>query len=343
MKISELENLILENTSKLNLERAKHLLKNGELNKISINKRDDYYNIYGNFKCENKIQSYNAHLKIDFKNKRITSSKCECSIFLEGDSKNSIYLCEHLTAIGLGFIQQVKKKLNKSDGKKEDLRKDRSILFNLSKINNFSQGEKVNSNKFDLIEIKEKLQLNISLKEVLEDENSYFKINLFIGINTLYPIINIQEFIMNLNKSKDYYICKELTYTIDKYYFSKQDEDVLEYIYEYILISKDNNKSNSIRLDKKILRRFLKKILSKKIKFNYSYQTYICEIKDEDLPISFTLKQVKDDYVLTTQKVFPIPLNEQMDVFFFDRKIYIPSQAQIKVYKIFYYLLQRYK
>ena len=126
----------------------------------------------------------------------------------------------------------------------------------------------------------------------------------------------------------------------DKYYFSKDDEEILEYLYEYILISKDNNKGNNIRIHKEVLRRFLKMLLSKKIKFNYKYQSYICEIKDEDLPISFTLKSVKEDYVLTTKKVFPISLNDKMDVFFFDRKIYIPSFAQIKVYKIFYNTLK---
>lgn len=80
-------------------------------------------------------------------------------------------------------------------------------------------------------------------------------------------------------------------------------------------------------------------LLYKKIKFNYNYQTYICEVKYENLPISFTLKAVNEDYVLTTKKIFPIPLNNKMDVFFYDRKIYIPSFAQIEVYKIFYNIL----
>ena len=71
MKVSELERIILDNTSKLNLNRAKEILKRADLIKISINRIDDYYNIYGEFKSENKIQSYNAHLKIDIIKKRI--------------------------------------------------------------------------------------------------------------------------------------------------------------------------------------------------------------------------------------------------------------------------------
>lgn len=340
MKISELEKIILDNSSKLNFNRGKELLKRIDLNKISIKKIDDNYNIYGNFKSENKIQSYNAHLKIDIKNKIIKLSKCECYMFLEVDSKNNIYLCEHLVAIGLGFVNQIKQKLNKTSENKEVLRQDKNLLLNISKINNFSSREEMNLGRFNVSNTKERLELNISLKEVFEDNGDYFDVSFFLSTNTMYSIANIQEFIISLNKLKECYIGKGLIYNSDKYYFSKEDEEILEYLYEYILISKDNNKGTSIRIHKEILRRFLKIISSKKIKFNYNYQSYTCEIKHEDLPISFTLKAVKEKYILTTKKVFPISLNDKMDVFFFDRKIYIPSVDQIKVYKLFYNILK---
>ncbi|BCZ46106.1 DNA helicase [Clostridium gelidum] len=324
MKISELEKIILDNTSKLNLNRAREILKRADLIEIRINRIDDYYNIYGNFKSENKIQNYNAHLKIDIIKKRIILAKCECSMFQNVDAKNNIYLCEHLVAIGLGFVNQIKNKLNKKNENKEVLRKDKNFLLALSNINN----------------TKEKLEVNISLKEVFEDKGNYFDINIFVGINNMHPIINIQEFIICVNQSKEYHIGKGLIYNDNKYYFSKEDKEILEYIYEYTLISDHNNNSNNIRIHKEILRRFLKMLLYKKIKFNYNYQTYNCEVKDENLPISFTLKAVNEGYVLTTKKVFPIPLNDKMDVFFYDRRIYIPSFAQIEVYKIFYNTLK---
>jgi len=340
MKISELEKIILDNSSKINLNRGKEILKRVDLTKISINKIDDNYNIYGNFKCENKIQNYNSHLKINIKNKTITLAKCDCSMFLDFDSKNNIYLCEHLVAIGLGFVAQIKKKINKTSENKEVLRKDKNLLHKLSNINNFSSTKQLNCDKFSLSSKKEKLELNISLKEVYEEKGNYFDVSIFAGTNNMYPIVNIQEFIISCNKCKEYYIGKGLIYNKDKCYFSKENQEILDYLYEYILMNKDNNESNSIRIHKEILRRFLKILIFKKIKFNYKYQPYICEIKEEDLPISFTLKVVKEDYVLTTKKIFPIPLNDKMDVFFFDRKIYIPSFAQIKIYKLFYNTLK---
>lgn len=341
MKISELEKIILESTSKLNLNRGKEILKRGDLTKISITKVDDYYNIYGSFKCNNKIQSYNSHLKINFKSKKITLSKCECDIFLEVDSKNNIYLCEHLVAISLSFIQQIKKKLNKSNESKEVIRKDKNILIDLNKLNTIDKSEFENLNKLNVYNLKDKLELNISLKEVVDENNDYFDVSLSIGPSNLYPITDIRKFTNNIVKLKDYHIGKGLIYDAEKYYFSNEDNRILEYIYEYILISKDHNISNTIRLHKDILKRFLGNLISKKIKFGYNYQTYTCEIRGEDLPISFTLKQVKEDYVLTTKKFFPIPLNDRMDVFFFDRNIYIPSVEQINSYKVFYKILRQ--
>lgn len=341
MKISELEKLILESASKLNLNRGKEILKRGDLIKINISKIDDYYNIYGSFKYKNKIQSCNSHLKIDLRAKKIVLSKCECDIFLEVDSKKTIYLCEHLAATSLYFIQQIKKKLNKANKNKEIIRKDKNILKDLHKLDIFNENKPGNSSEFSGSDLKEKLELNISLKEVVEENGNYFDVNLFVGLSNMYPITNIQEFIDSIIKLKDYYIGKGLIYKDEKYYFSNRDKKILEYIYEYILISKDNNIINAIRIHKDILKRFLENLVAKKIKFNYNYQTYICEVKDEDLPISFTLKQVKEDYVLTTKKFFPAPLNERMDVFFFNRKIYIPSSEQTSIYKVFYKLFKQ--
>lgn len=342
MKISELEKLIFDNASKLNLTRGKQILQEGNLPKISIKKVDGNYNIYGNFASDNKILSCNSHLKINVISEKIELAKCQCNNSLECTSKNNIYLCEHLVASGLIFIQQIKKKMNKTELKNDNFREDKIILFNLAKIADFPGNSTLDMNQFNINinQNKKKLNLNISLKETFEEERNYFELSIFIGINTMYPISNIEEFILSLYNSKEYYIGKGLIYNKDEYYFSKEDEEILEYLYEYISIFKDN-KSNNIKIHKEVLRRFLTIAASNKIKFNYSYQTYICDIKHENLPISFVLKQIHGEYILTTKKVFPIPLNNKMDVFFFDRKIYIPSEIQINLYKLFYRTLKK--
>ncbi|MDR3594121.1 DEAD/DEAH box helicase [Clostridium sp.] len=339
MKISELEKIILEKTTKINLSRGREILKRGDLIKVNINKIDNFYNIYGSFKCDNKSKLYNCHLKINFKDKEIPLGKCDCEIFLKSESQSSIYLCEHQVAAALSFVNQVKKKLNEKVGNKQILRKDKELLHELYKIYNLKLNTERISDEFNLKYERKQLQLNISVKEVREDSN-YFDIYLFVEDGSTYPITNMEEFIVSIIKSTKYHIGKGLIYNPNEYYFSKEDKDIIEYIYEYILISKDKNKGNYIRLNKEISRRFFEKSVLKKIKFNYNYQTYIIEIKNQDLPISFTLKESKDEYMLTTKAILPIPLNEKMDLFFFDRKIYIPSESQIELYKPFYNILK---
>ena len=110
MKISELENIIIKNSSKLNIIRGRKLLEDKSFN-IDVHKVDNFYNIYGRFKSEKNNKNYNPHLRIDVINKKLSFTKCSCSIFEEGDLKNRIYMCEHIVASGLKFVEDVKKRL----------------------------------------------------------------------------------------------------------------------------------------------------------------------------------------------------------------------------------------
>lgn len=56
MKVSDLENIIIKNTSNVNMIRARKLLDNKTLT-IDIYKVDKFYNIYGKFKSDNKLKN----------------------------------------------------------------------------------------------------------------------------------------------------------------------------------------------------------------------------------------------------------------------------------------------
>lgn len=336
MKISKLEQIILHNSSKVNLNRAKHILNNKDLLKFNISKINNVYNIYGNFKSENKLQTCNTHLKIDFVEEKIIFAKCNCSMFSEIHYQNKTYLCEHLIATVLMFVEEVKKKLNNRTTNKDKFRIDKNILNELNFFRCTDSNNSAEEEECDLKYKRNKLEINVSISEVKENNSNCFDVSFFVGTNNMYSITNIKEWAESIINSKEYYIGKGLVYTPKKYYFSKADEELLEYIYEYTLFLDNENNERIIRIPNEILRRFLEKLLKKKIKLNYNYQTYITEVKAENVPLSFTLKQIKDNYILTTKKIFPIPLNEKMNVFFFDRKLFIPNKSQIEIYKIFY-------
>lgn len=333
MKISELENLILKNSSKINIIRGRNLIEDNSID-IDVHKVSSVYNVYGIIRSKNGLKNYNSHLRIDIKNKKISFGKCSCSLFQEHDFKNKIYLCEHLVATGIKFIEDVKRKLNTN--KNEKVRLDKIILKELKYSYALNSHE-----KSKIYDKREQLQINISLKEVKEQDIRAFDVNLYIGSTYMYPILNIRDCIISIKNNKEYNIGKGFLYDSKKYYFSENDEKLLDYLYEFLLINKNEDDKNSLRIPCEILRKLLENLDGKKIKFSYNYQNYISEIVKSDLPLTFTMKKINENYILTTKKVFPIPLNNNMDIFLYDRNLYIPSLKQIDLYKILYKHLKK--
>lgn len=323
LKVSELEDLVLKNASKINLNMGKEILSSKRLNKLNVHKVGNEYNIYGSFKNEKNSFMYNPHMKINLIEKKITYAKCGCEMFNEVHVGHGIYLCEHLVAIGLSFTNAIKAKLNMKTQKKDEIKDDKSILDGLKDI----------INDKELLNKKEKLSINISIKENLYDKET-FTISLFAGSNNMYPIVDINDFVNSVINKKEYYIGKGLVYKPNNYYFSEEDMKLVEYLYEYSLIYKNEKNNITLNINKEVIGRLLNKLHNKKIKFVYNYQTYISEVIRDMMPISFTLKTMGNNYILTTKKDFPIPLNQKEDVFLFDRKLYIPNSKQNEIYNL---------
>ena len=323
MKLSKFEELIIKNSSKYNIEKGKELLKNKELLKLNIHKNDYIYNIYGNFKQENSNEFFSSHLKIDTKNEKIISCRCGCDYFFD-ISKNdkNIYMCKHLYATGFKFIEAAKSNLKKKNTEniEKNILKKLYYIDDIKHINNCVE--------------KTKVTLSVSVKEVIDANGRNFDIGLYIINGRSYPVLSIGEWLKSYFNKQEYILGKGFIYTYKKYYFSKEDIDLLEYLYEYSC--EFNSNKSSIRVSNRFLRRFFNKLIDKKVKLIFNSTTYLCNIKKCDLPLFFTLKQVKDKYVLTTRKNHPIPLNERFDIFMYDKDIYIPSSEQIEIYKVLF-------
>ncbi|MBE6062093.1 MAG: ATP-dependent helicase [Clostridium butyricum] len=327
MKLSKLEEIILSNTSTININRAKNILNNKELMRFNIHKSEGYYNVYGNFKSENKLQSYSAHLKIDLKEEMITLAKCNCNTYKDGVAGNNHYKCEHIIATGLKFINQVKNKIsNKSESK---IGLESKIVNQILQSKEFCKYNKVE-------EKREKLDISISLKEVNGEKDLYFDMYLYVGNSKVYPVLDVSEFLGKIINGEQYHIGNGLVYNKSNYFFGESDMNLIGCLYDYLYICKENNNKNKIRLSVLMLQKLLNNIPGKKLKLTYKYQTYISKVRKENLPLTFTIKKIKNKYIITTQKVFPIPLNKNMNLYFYDRDLYIPSDSQIELYKIFY-------
>lgn len=169
------------------------------------------------------------------------------------------------------FVEEVKKKLNNRIINKDKFRIDKNILNEFNFFRCIDLNNLVEEEECDLKYKRNKLEINVLISEVKENNSNCFDVSFFVGINNMYFIINIKEWVESIINLKEYYIGKGFVYIFKKYYFFKVDEEFLEYIYEYILFLDNENNERIIRILNEILRRFLEKFLKKKIKLNYNY------------------------------------------------------------------------
>lgn len=321
LKLSKVEELIINNSSKYNMEKGIQLLKDKKVLKLNVHKIDNLYNLYGSFKENSSNKLFSSHLKIDTKSEKIVSCKCGCNFYLDLPKYDrNIYLCEHLVATGLNFIEIARTNLKK----KTSVNKHSNVLDRLYCVNEVE----IMNNPIK----KRKLDLNVCIKEIILTDEKWFDISLYINNGHSYLVLSLKEWLYSYFNNKNYIIGKGFIYKPEKHYFSKEDINLLEYLYEYSF--ELSQSKNTIRISENFLRRLFSNLINKKVKFTFNYVTYICDVKNLDLPLSFTLKKIKGDYILTTKKNQPIPLNKRYDVFIYNKDIYVPSMKQIEVYKI---------
>ncbi|AJG97643.1 DNA helicase [Clostridium beijerinckii] len=92
------------------------------------------------------------------------------------------------------------------------------------------------------------------------------------------------------------------------------------------------SRSEKLILKPEELRKFLKGIEDRKIKFKFDYIEITAPILHKDLPITFNVKEDNGMIVLTTHKQLPISLNSDNDVYYFRNELYLPSRNQIDNY-----------
>ena len=60
----------------------------------------------------------------------------------------------------------------------------------------------------------------------------------------------------------------------------------------------------------------------------------------KSLPLSFTIKEKDNLLLVTSKKILPLPINEDFNVFLYDRNIYLLNVKEQTIYKEFYTILK---
>lgn len=319
MNLKKLLDSVLSLGSNISIKDGRDIYKDKLVSNLSSKKINDIYHVYSRVEEVDKSKVYSCHIKYNLKDEKVIGASCTCSTYEEFSKYKNNYICKHIIASIFYFYIVAKNKIKK-------ISKEKTIL---------------SSNKENkLTTIKKVLNLNLDIKK---NDSKKFDIQIKIGENTTYLIPKIAEFLKCKEVKGHLRINGEFLYNATLMKFTKNDEELLNYI-DTNLKSTESFKiidGKILRVDEDYIKDILKLIYNKKIKFKYDYINYESYVINEDLPLSFTIKMDLDKIILTTKKKLPIPLNRDFNVFLNDRKIYLPSEIQINNYKIIYNKLKQ--
>lgn len=302
--------LILLSGSKISRIEGKRLYQNKLVSDIKGKKIESIYHIYGKVKDEKIEKYYNVHIKVDLPNKKISGENCSCEDFLDNKYVHRDFKCKHMMAVAYKFYM-IAKKNEKKKGSKEPI-----------KI------EKVS------------LKIEPRLKAIKENGHEKYIAQLWIGDSSLALMKSINEFIYCMENKRFLSLNDNFVYNPHKHILNEEAEKIISYINKKIS-SKDSKEKRIIGRYFEIKAQDLKEFLmlledNKSIFFNYDYVNYKAEVIKEMLPIHFNIKLKDEKISVTTTNKMPIPLNNSLEVFLYDRKIYLPNEEQIKFLKVIY-------
>ena len=302
--------LILLSGSKISRIEGKRLYQNKLVSDIKGKKIESIYHIYGKVKDEKIDKYYNVHIKVDLRNKKMAGGNCSCEDYIENKNLHRDFKCKHMMAVAYKFYMLAKKD-KKKKGTKEPI-----------KI--------------------EKIQVRIEprLKAIKENGIEKYIAEFWIGDNSLALMKSINEFIYCMENKRFLSLNDNFVYNPHKHILNEEAERIISYINKKIS-SKDSKEKRIIGRYFEIKAQDLKEFLmllenNKSIFFNYDYVNYKAEVIKEMLPIHFNIKIKEEKISVTTTNKMPIPLNNSLDAFLYDRKIYVPNEEQIKFLKVIY-------
>ena len=317
MNLKKLLDSVLALGSNISIKEGKDIYKNRLVSNLTSKKINDIYHIYSRVTEDDNSKTYSCHIKYNLKTEKVLGATCTCSTYEEFSKHKHNYICKHIVASIFYFYIVAKNKIKK-----------------IAKENPTTSRNKENKVGF------EKKLLNLDL-DIKRSDTNEFDVQIRIGENNTYLVPKISEFLKCKEVKGHLRINGEFLYNSTSMIFSEQDERLLNYIHMNL-----NNfkvvEGKTLRISEAYIEDLLKLISdNKKVKLNYNYINYESYIIKDDIPLSFTVKLDLNKIILTTKKKLPIPLNDNFTVFLNDRKIYLPTENQVKNYRVIYSKLKQ--
>ncbi|GAB6168422.1 hypothetical protein JCM1393_08820 [Clostridium carnis] len=299
MNLREVAYKVINESSSFRRKEGEKLFREGNVFNLKSKRIEDIYHIYGNVADKSGKSNFNSHIKIDVKNGNLIGVRCTCDEFENNSKYIKNYICKHIVATSYKFYYLAKARIKKNNiiENKELIDKEVKECVETKEAVKEEKALKIN-------EKRKVLNLDIKLKYIDYLGNEYYECEFRVGEKVTYLIKNLSCFLISRKNKELFTLNKDFTYNPREYKFSKEDNEILNYIFKYI-----NENKLSIGRTLKIKPNDLRKLLrlvtkGKKITLNYNYLDYTSEVIKKDIPISFTLKLDKDEFILRTKKSF---------------------------------------
>ena len=303
---------LVRRTSSFTREQGKKLIQEAYVKDVRGKSIDGIYHIYGSVLNDDKNWDYNTHIKINMQNSDIMGTNCSCETFKENSKHIKNYVCKHISATNDVFYSLAKKKMQKNKLKSNN---------NPKLVKEKNEEHKGKEKRF--------LSLDINIKHMVKEGITLFNCEFRIGAGNLNLILDLKDFLYKNSLKKPLKFNDGFTYNPLKDEFLDEDKRVLQFVASH----KDMISGRYLRLKQNNLKDFLKLIdEKKKINFNFNSINYEVKVKKENVPVALTLKEGKEEFVLSHHKKFPVLLNNLGDVMFFDRNLYLPRKRQLEYY-----------
>ena len=325
-----------EETTGRNYNKGQRIINNDLVESIKIENEEDLIAVNGTVISEQLFSKYNTNLEIDIRTKGILSTYCTCTDYEKHEFSKENYCCKHLVATFYKALEDLAKKKEFGENKNLFCKKSENKILDL-----------ILQEELEKEELK--IEVYINKNEWSNSILAEFKIGTkSMSSNKLYILKDIEQFLVSYYNKIPIRYSKTFTFDIREQRLSPKDKELIEFIETLKEIEKPiksflRNRDTfidgkSIKIPNYLVRDFFCIIKNHRVYLNegFFYRAVEGEVLFEEVPIDFSLKDLKNNFELSSPNGMPKVLGERADVFLYGTNIYIPKKEFC--YKIKNYL-----
>ena len=317
-----------KNITSSRLREANDVLKNDLIKDLTYTIDKDIVNIKSKVISDSLLSEYDCKIIFDINSMNVIGTYCTCADYEKNEFKKENYCCKHLAASFYEFADDVL----------ED--DELSKILNGSIQKSEKQADYNNEILNELIDSREdilKLEVILSKNYWSSKLQAEFKIGL--RNKKMYVIKDINNFLVALFNRVPVKYGKDFTFDIKNQKFTYEDSRLIKFICN---LKRFSDNGISMRRQDKIIdgklltipsimvKEFLSIVKKNRIFLGdgFFYRILECDVIEDDIPLSFSLKSGSQGIILEADDIMPQPLSDNFDVFLFGTSIYIPSIEQ---------------